>query len=49
MKYLLITLVLLIASFNYAQEKNDWKFSAQIQLRSELDGRDFNDESYALT
>lgn len=39
---------LLIRS-GYSQEISDWKLSGQIQLRSELDGRDFNHDTYPLT
>jgi hypothetical protein len=32
-----------------AQEKTVWNLDAQLQLRSELDGRDFSDKTYPLT
>lgn len=32
----------------YAQS-DDWKFSGQLQIRSELDGRDFSNTTYPLT
>lgn len=42
-KVLLLLFVLFCSTF--AQE-NPWIFSGQVQIRSELDGRDFNNESY---
>jgi hypothetical protein len=36
-----------LTNFLYAQE--DWKLSGQIQLRSELDGRDFSNGTHPLT
>ncbi|MBI2418568.1 MAG: alginate export family protein [Ignavibacteriales bacterium] len=40
----LFLLFVLVCS-TFAQE-NPWIFSGQVQIRSELDGRDFNNESY---
>jgi hypothetical protein len=42
----LISLVLTFPSF--AQNKTDWTFDGQVQLRSELDGRDFSNKTYPL-
>jgi len=40
-------LLSLIISVSYAQDtKIDWKFDGQVQLRSELDGRDFSNKTY---
>lgn len=47
---LIITTSLIVLSINnYAQELNGWKLNGQIQLRSELDGRDFSNKTHALT
>jgi hypothetical protein len=43
----LISLVLTFPSF--AQNKTDWTFDGQVQLRTELDGRDFSNKTYPLT
>jgi hypothetical protein len=40
-------LVLTIPAF--AQNKTDWTFDGQVQLRTELDGRDFSNKTYPLT
>ena len=40
---------LIISNFMFAQEIDDWRISGQIQLRSELDGRDFSNKTYPLT
>jgi len=46
MSQIIYTIGILIIPGNlYSQEKN-WKVSGQIQLRTELDGRDFSDETY---
>ena len=44
---IIIFLVLTIPSF--AQNKTDWSFDGQVQLRTELDGRDFSNKTYPLT
>ena len=41
-------LILFFSTNNYSQISDDWKLSGQIQLRSELDGRDFNHDTYPL-
>ena len=42
-------LILFLMKFTYAQnEKTVWDFDGQIQLRSELDGRDFSNKTYPL-
>jgi hypothetical protein len=42
-------LILLLMKFTYAQgEKTVWNFDGQIQIRSELDGRDFSNKTYPL-
>ncbi len=47
---LIITIALFVLLINnYAQELNGWKLNGQIQLRSELDGRDFSNKTHALT
>ena len=45
-KMLILFFVLLTISLS---AQDDWKFSGQIQLRSELDGRDFSNKTHALT
>lgn len=50
MKNLLFLLLLpLLFSTAFAQEKVDWKLDGQVQLRSELDGRDFTNKTYPYT
>jgi hypothetical protein len=44
---IIISLVLTISSFAQ-QNKTEWTFDGQIQLRSELDGRDFSNKTYPL-
>ena len=45
-----ILFVVIFFSGVSAQEKtDDWKISGQVQLRSELDGRDFSNKTYPLT
>ena len=42
-------LILLLMKFTYAQDtKTVWNFDGQIQIRSELDGRDFSNKTYPL-
>lgn len=41
--------ILLLSINLFAQTNSDLKFSAQVQLRSEIDGRDFNDETPTYT
>ncbi len=48
-KIVLLIVVLFAVTFSFAQNQNDWKISGQIQLRSELDGRDFSNKTYPLT
>lgn len=46
---LLITITLIFISSLFPQEnKDEWKFSGQLQLRTELDGRDFKNKTHAL-
>ena len=49
----LITIVMfllfLTSSILFAQTKTNWSFDGQVQLRSELDGRDFSNKTYALS
>lgn len=46
---ILFLMFFVFISFNLAQNQNDWKLSGQVQLRSELDGRDFSNKTYPLT
>jgi Alginate export len=41
----IFTLLLLTCS-SFAQNKTEWNFDGQVQLRSELDGRDFSNKTY---
>ena len=43
-------LILLLMKLTFAQNENPvWNFDGQIQVRSELDGRDFSNKTYPLT
>ncbi len=46
MKKIIAAALLLFNIAAFAQENENWKFSAQIQARTELDGRDFSNETY---
>jgi len=46
MKKLCTFLVLLLVILVNGQENNDWKIGGQIQIRSEMDGRDFSNKTY---
>lgn len=48
-KLLLVCMVLYSFSIIHSQDLGGWKFSGQVQLRSELDGRDFSDRTHPLT
>jgi len=45
----LYTAVLFFCLAVSAAYSNDWKFSGQVQIRTELDGRDFSHDTYPLT
>ncbi len=45
---LFFTLLLITSTNIISQTAGDWNLSGQIQLRSELDGRDFNNDTYPL-
>lgn len=48
--FLLIALLIFVYSnLNYTQDLNGWKLSGQVQLRSEVDGRDFSNSTHPLT
>ncbi len=47
--FLLIIICSFIPSMLLSEGNNDWQFGAQIQIRSELDGRDFLNETYPYT
>ena len=52
MKKLITTIAILALVFsigNYAQDFGGWKLKGQIQLRSEVDGRDFSNDTHPLT
>lgn len=49
-----IFLIIAVLTFSlvdllYSQDLNGWKLNGQIQLRSELDGRDFSNSTHPLT
>ncbi|MBS1493519.1 MAG: alginate export family protein [Bacteroidetes bacterium] len=46
MKKTFITIVLLLITVNLYSQDKDWKIGGQIQLRTELDGRDFSNATY---
>lgn len=46
--FLLIAFIIFIHN-SFAQELNSWKLNGQIQLRSEIDGRDFSNDTHPLT
>ncbi len=48
-KFLALFIGLLLFSTTFAQSVDDWKISGQVQLRSEVDGRDFSDRTHPLT
>ena len=46
----IIFILVFTSVLSFAQNENDdWKFSGQIQLRSEIDGRDFRHRTHPLT
>jgi len=45
----LFAISFVIALSTFAQNKTDWTIDGQIQLRSELDGRDFSNKTYPLS
>src|SRR5690606_28676727 len=47
-KFILIFIVILSAA-QLTSAQDDWKISGGVQLRSEIDGRDFSDITHALT
>jgi hypothetical protein len=46
---LIYTFTFFLLSSNILFPQDDWKISGQIQLRSELDGRDFSNSTHPLT
>ncbi|MGE5860251.1 MAG: hypothetical protein ACM34J_06840, partial [Ignavibacteria bacterium] len=46
---LIYTFAFILLSSNILFPQDDWKISGQIQLRSELDGRDFSNSTHPLT
>lgn len=50
MKKLFVVIIFILAALNnFAQDLNGWKLNGQIQLRSEVDGRDFSNRTHPLT
>ncbi|MDA3843126.1 MAG: alginate export family protein [Candidatus Kapabacteria bacterium] len=54
MKKMLTVLIIvfstiIISNSAKAEEANDWKFNGNLQLRTELDGRDFNDLTHPVS
>ncbi|MEP0861318.1 MAG: alginate export family protein [Ignavibacterium sp.] len=48
-KLLLVILIFTSSNFLFSQELGGWKLNGQIQLRSEVDGRDFSNQTHPLT
>mgnify|MGYP000432666397 CR=1 FL=1 len=48
-KALLVVIVFAFIGSAFAQELDGWKLNGQIQLRTEVDGRDFSNETHPLT
>ncbi|MCX8106403.1 MAG: alginate export family protein [Ignavibacterium album] len=48
-KLFVVIIFILLALNNFAQDLNGWKLSGQVQLRSEVDGRDFSNRTHPLT
>ena len=48
-KALLIVAMFAFLGSAFAQELDGWKIKGQIQLRSEVDGRDFSNETHPFT
>jgi hypothetical protein len=48
-KLVLFIICIFISNKIFSQELTQWNLDGQIQLRSELDGRDFSDKTYPLT
>ena len=46
--FLIISFIFFINT-SFAQEFDGWKLNGQIQLRTELDGRDFSNDTHPLT
>jgi hypothetical protein len=44
-----MSIIFLTSSALIAQPKTYWSFDGQVQLRSELDGRDFSNKTYPLS
>ncbi len=45
-----VMIIVGIYSVSFAQEETDgWKFTGQLQIRSEVDGRDFSNKTHPLT
>lgn len=48
-KIFLLIVVITFSPNSFAQELSGWKLNGQIQLRSEVDGRDFSNRTHPLT
>ena len=48
-KIILIISFYIFCKHSFAQELDGWKLNGQIQLRTELDGRDFSNDTHPLT
>jgi len=49
MRKILLILIFISSSLLFSQELGGWKFNGQIQLRSEVDGRDFSNKTHPLS
>ncbi|MCE1187844.1 MAG: alginate export family protein [Ignavibacteria bacterium] len=47
MKNLIFTFLLVFCSLQLFAQDTSWSFSGQVQIRSEVDGRDFNNSTYS--
>lgn len=45
----IILTIFILSVNNFAQELDGWKLNGQIQLRTEVDGRDFSNDTHPLT
>lgn len=48
-KSLILFLIIFWGAVSFSQNLSDWKLFGQIQLRSEIDGRDFSNKTHPLT
>lgn len=49
MKTIIITIIFFYALYIVKPQESNWNFAGQVQLRSEIDGRDFSNDTRALS